>query len=619
MNPRRRTVLWIGAAFGLAATALAAGSALQSDRSGSSVSHAGRLVWTQGLTSLATSLAGLETALTGHDTVQARAAFRSARRDFKRIEGLLYFHSPILTAIINSPRIDDDDAPIPLPLATPIGFQTVESSLFEGNPSLDSARQETARMRWVVGQFQLLAGNTRVTDTTLVEVARIELARVTALGLAGFDASSSGDAVSEAADALDGLRDQIRVVRAPDSLKTAAERGLRVAALELRSGGDLETLNRLRFITGFAEPATIAIGRLRRYLRVPSPGIRTAWRPGAASLFEAGAFNPGAYAPAHARSSTPELVALGKQLFFEPRLSGPGSHSCAACHDPQLGFTDGRARARPLPGVSTPLRNTPTLWNATFQPSFFADDRARSLEAQAGVVLSSPAEMASSPELAATRLMADSSYRMAFARAMPDRGDSAITGLAVREALGAFQRTLTALDSRFDHALQGDTLALTVEERAGFTVYLGKGRCGTCHFIPLFNGVQPPDFKAGEPEIIGATANTNFREPKLDPDLGRGAVELVEVNRFAFKVPTLRNIALTAPYMHNGAFASLEKVIDFYDAGGGAGLGAAVPNPTLSPDSLHLTRAERKALIAFLQSLTDTSQAASIRPLPRGL
>jgi cytochrome c peroxidase len=574
----------------------------------SAAPHRGRLVWDQGLDALAATLRDLETALARADSAGARSAFRAARRDYKRIEGLLYFHSPILTADINSPRIDDDDAPNPLPLATPIGFQVIESALFDGEPSLDSARLETSRMRWVVGQFQLLARHTRVTDTTLLEAARLELARVTTLGLAGFDAGSSGDAIREAAEALEGLRQQLGTVHAPDSLKRTADAALDRAIGELRSGGDPETLNRLRFITGFAEPAAQAIDALRRSLRTPPPGARPLWRHDAPSVFASHAFDPAGYAPAHARQPTPTLIALGERLFFEPRLSGPGTHSCAFCHDPKRAFTDGQPRAKALPGVRTPpLRNTPTLLNAAFQPTLFADDRARSFEAQAGVVLTSPAEMASSPELVASRLNEDPSYRKAFARAMPDRGDSAITALEIRQALAAYERTLVALDSRFDRALRGDTLALSAQERAGFTVFLGKGRCGTCHFVPLFNGVQPPDFKTGEPEIIGVTAGADPRHPRLDPDLGRGGVDLISVSRFAFKVPTLRNIALTAPYMHNGAFPTLESVVDFYDAGGGAGLGADVKNPTLAPDSLHLTKPERLALVAFLCALTDTT------------
>jgi cytochrome c peroxidase len=142
---------------------------------------------------------------------------------------------------------------------------------------------------------------------------------------------------------------------------------------------------------------------------------------------------------------------------------------------------------------------------------------------------------------------------------------------------------------------------------------MGKGACGTCHFVPLFNGVQPPELRFGEPEIIGVTETADFTRPTLDPDPGRFLSDPIVINRFAFKVSTLRNVALTAPYMHNGAFTTLEEVVDFYDRGGGAGLGLDVPGQTLPPDSLGLTATERAALVAFMRALTDTSVVRAAR------
>jgi cytochrome c peroxidase len=135
---------------------------------------------------------------------------------------------------------------------------------------------------------------------------------------------------------------------------------------------------------------------------------------------------------------------------------------------------------------------------------------------------------------------------------------------------------------------------------------MGKARCGTCHFLPLMNGTLPPDFVSSEPEIIGVTERPLSRHARLDPDPGRGGVDNEPTHRAAFKVPTLRNVSRTAPYMHNGAFATLKEVVDFYDRGGGAGSGADVPGQTLSARPLHLTQREKGDLIAFLRSLDDT-------------
>lgn len=136
---------------------------------------------------------------------------------------------------------------------------------------------------------------------------------------------------------------------------------------------------------------------------------------------------------------------------------------------------------------------------------------------------------------------------------------------------------------------------------------MGRAACGTCHFAPLFNGATPPALVEAEPEVIGVPAQRRgVAAPALDPDPGRWGVRRTARNRGAFKTPALRNVARTAPYMHNGALATLADVIDFYDAGGGQGLGLRVPNQTLASDSLHLTRREKRDLEAFLRALSDT-------------
>ncbi|HEY9229558.1 MAG TPA: cytochrome c peroxidase, partial [Gemmatimonadaceae bacterium] len=321
------------------------------------------------------------------------------------------------------------------------------------------------------------------------------------------------------------------------------------------------------------------------------------------------AFDPTALAPAHARPSTPALTSLGERLFVDQRLSGNGGRSCATCHVTTKAFTDGLSRATPLPGRSDRLRNTPSLVNVAFEPSLFAEGRARSLETQVGTVLESPAEMASSVDKVAALVNGDERYRAEFAAAMPDRKGAPITGLEIRQVIAVYLRSLTAFDSRFDRAARGDSAAVSAEERRGFNLFMGRGKCATCHFVPLFNGVVPPEYRSAEAEVIGVPARADLSRPKLDDDVGRTNVEDIPNNRFAFKVPGLRNVALTAPYMHNGVFTTLDQVVDFYDRGGAAGLGLDLPNQTLSSAKLKLSAEEKSDLVAFLRSLTDTTSA----------
>lgn len=575
---------------------------------GADPSGRGRALFDSELTQLAGSLASLDTALVSSGQPdRATAAFRAARVAYKHAEPLLMYYAPLRAAVISGPRPEgDDDAPNAPLRSAPIGFQVIEAALFDGSLPRDSARKEIAQMRRVLEEIRIVTRSSDLSRASLLDAAKLQLARTSVLGLAGFDSDQSGDGVVEAAVSMDAIRTLIDATGDSSAARLSDDTLLRAAAAHLRAHPDFASFDRLQFITAYANPIGARLIALGRPDADSLDGPRRLWRTTAATPFVADAFDPTAFAPAHARATTPALVALGRRLFFDPRLSGSGTRSCATCHVPKKMFTDGRPRAMPLPGEHASLRNTPSLVNVAFEPSLFAEGRTRSLETQIGVVLSSKAEMGSSVELAAQRLAADTSYRRAFAMALSDRRAEAITGLEVRQVLAAYLRSLTAFDSRFDRALRGDTLAITSEERRGFTLFMGKAKCATCHFVPLFNGVVPPDYRSAEAEVIGVPSSSDTAHATLDADPGRANVELIPNNQSAFKVPGLRNVALTAPYMHNGVFATLEQVVEFYDRGGAAGLHINVPSQTLAPTPLKLTTTERKAIVAFLRSLTDT-------------
>jgi cytochrome c peroxidase len=448
-------------------------------------------------------------------------------------------------------------------------------------------------------------------DAELLDAVRAGIARVGTLGIAGFDTDEPRDIAIESAESLDGMVALATIaarLAATDAASQAwinSAAAMHTAAAQLRNDQVFVHMSRLTFIAAYLGAASRSVTAVRAALPPPKFPVRRMWRLAAGSVFDSAAFDPSAYAPEFAPPSTPALVALGRRLFFDPRLSGPQTRSCASCHDPSKAFTDGRARALTLDGAAqSTARNTPSLINAAFEPTLFADQRAGSLEEQVARVLSSAAEMRSSPELAAMRLQKDSSYRAQFAHAISIPRDTAVTALGVRIALAAYMRTLVALDSRVDRAARGDTSALSAPERHGFELFVGKARCASCHFMPLFSGVAPPEFVSEEPEVIGVPAAPG--SATLDPDPGRRGVDHITGHNVAFKVPSLRNVALTAPYMHNGAFKTLDEVVDFYDRGGGAGIGLRVPNQTLSAGPLHLRADEHHDLIAFLRALTDT-------------
>ncbi|HTO73552.1 MAG TPA: cytochrome c peroxidase [Gemmatimonadales bacterium] len=574
---------------------------------GDSLRHAtptpARALFEAGLDSLALALDSLDFALRHVSTSDRPAAFRRARREYKTIESLITVFSPATAALLNGPLPEESEDRPAAPLGAPAGFQIAEASLFAGEgPGADSVIRAVGEMTAAVRQFRTLTKYLSVSDATVLDAARLEIARVATLGLAGFDTDASGDGIVESAVALEGTA---RLAQLTATGAAAAE-SLRRAAHYLGANSDFARLDRLIAIRDYLEPAARAVHQARIGLAEPVSSLHRLWRTTRASLFEDGALDPSAFAPTFAPAPTPELIALGQRLFFEPRLSGPGTRSCGFCHLPARGFTDGLRVSQPLPGTSTPHpRNTPALLNAAFEPLLFADSRVGSLESQVETVIRSPAEMGGSVDTAAARLAGDSSYQADFARAFRSGKDTTVNARSLRLALAAFVRSLNSLNSRFDRALRGEAGALSRQEQHGFTVFMGKGRCGSCHFLPLMSGTMPPDFATSEPEIIGVPAQPMMSGAALDADPGRGGVDHEPTHRSAFKVPTLRNITLTAPYMHNGVFGKLEEVVEFYERGGGSGIGANVPGQTLPARRLRLTETERRDLVAFLGSLTD--------------
>lgn len=318
--------------------------------------------------------------------------------------------------------------------------------------------------------------------------------------------------------------------------------------------------------------------------------------------------------------STPEKAALGRLLYFDPILSGDNTQSCATCHHPDLGFTDGRNISMGVggKGIGTArtggrelTRNSPSIWNAAWYHRLYWDGRANDLEDQARNPITSEDEMNQKPEDLVTELKAIPAYVEMFEKAFGGSGASAVTFDNVTNAIAAFERTVISNNSPFDRYAAGETNALTAEQRRGLTLFRSlKTRCFECHGFPTFAN---PDFKViGVPPMPGRQSTV--------ADEGRGKIEGGDPYKFAFKVPTLRNVALTPPYMHNGRFQTLEEVIDFYSLGGGQGFGLDLPNLDDKIRRFSITQDEKKDLVAFLHSLTDESKKPEIpAKVPSGL
>jgi cytochrome c peroxidase len=292
-------------------------------------------------------------------------------------------------------------------------------------------------------------------------------------------------------------------------------------------------------------------------------------------------------------------------LFNDIQLSGKAGRSCGSCHIPAMVFTDGKPKALATDGETLLLRNTPTLLNAGYQTRQFYDSRQPTLEFQINDVVHNPAEMMGALDETAGTIAAQQPYKALFDKAYPGEAMS-VTRFTILNAIANYVRSLKSLNARFDRYMRGENVSFSAAEQHGFNLFMGKAKCGTCHFAPLFNGLVPTQFTETESEVLGVP-ETRKKKTRLDADSGRYYFTKSPVHLFAFKTPTVRNIALTAPYMHNGVFETLEEVIEFYNQGGGWGLGTGPVNQTLPAEKLNLTKQEKKDIIAFLHTLTDTS------------
>lgn len=287
---------------------------------------------------------------------------------------------------------------------------------------------------------------------------------------------------------------------------------------------------------------------------------------------------------------TPEKAALGKALFFEPRLSGAENMTCASCHNPSFGWE--APTATPVGALNTRLaRQAPTVLNTAWGHEFFWDGRAATAEEQAKGPIEAEVEMNLPLDVAVSRLSDIADYRDWFAKVFPERG---ITPDTIVAAIATFERTVVASYAPFDAWIDGDEDAISEEAKKGFRLFNGKAKCADCHGGWNFTDNAFHD--------IGTTTT----------DVGRGKLEPNNIKaQYAFKTPTLRDTAQRGPYMHTGELSTLEEVMYHYVAGG-------IDRPSRSPFMVpvDLTDEEIHNIIAFLRTLSGSKQVVTLPVLP---
>ncbi len=508
----------------------------------------------------------------------------------------------------------------------PAGLQPIEELVY--GEALDTASAKTLRtltedlavtLRRTV-KFQRAE---RLSHAQVWGAARYGVVRVFAMGVTGFDTPASGASLAESAVALAGIAAGVAPYypMLPDSLAAPIRDGF-AEGQTLLLAADFDAFDRVGFYRKVVAPlyrqlyaAQLALGVETPREVDPQPAHQNY---AAQDLFADDFLNDFVFAsqpaddPLFSRKRD-----LGRRLFHEVRLSRTQTLSCASCHRPELAFTDGEARS--LGSDGKPIRrNAPTLVGAVFAERYFADLREPSLARQIRHVIQDEHEFDMDYLGLVALLEADPSYRRDFNTAYADV-DSAyrLSAYSLGDALASYVRTLHSNSSPVDRYLRGETDELAPDVRRGMNLFMGKAVCATCHFAPTWSGLVPPYYRESESEVLGvprvwplpAGVEASAKTAYLDPDPGRITSGRPQDNApfyaFSFKTPTVRNAALTAPYMHNGAIGSLAEVVEFYKLGGGAGVGMDLPHQTLPFDKLELDEREIADLVAFMEALTD--------------
>ncbi len=544
-----------------------------------------------------------------------RANYFVLRNHYKHIELFIEYCAPFdVKYFINGPLVKKSEPEIGKRIVEPHGFQVIEEQLF-GMDVMDrkTLLDELTLLSSAFKTFDERLSELTISDSQILDMMQFELIRMGSLSLNGADATFTKTNITECIHVLQSFEGLLSAIkknypdkRYPVQTQQALVFKIRQAESYCSTHKNYDAFNRLYFITHYIKPVYKYLVQLHRSDLFPYTPVNYAIDLKSDKVFERDFFNLNYFSVQAVDTNGNELqVELGNFLFFDPILSGNNQRACASCHKPDMAFSDGLQKGRGFINDSSLTRNTPSLLNTIFQKHFFYDGRARQLEQQANDVLHNQREMNSSIGEMIAKLNQSEEYKHLFKKCYEGTVDTVISYYGILKAIAEYEKTLISMNSRFDKYIKGDYKQLNAREINGYTIFSGKALCGSCHFFPLFNSLVPPVYNDTEYEVIGVPEHS--RSKTIDKDEGRMVVSKSYIHQYAFKSPTVRNIALTAPYMHNGIYKELDDVIKFYNDGGGQGLGINIPHQTLPFDSLQLNKNEISDLKAFMLSLTDTT------------
>jgi cytochrome c peroxidase len=542
---------------------------------------------------------------------------RNTRNSFKEIEFFVAYHYPEFTKthLNAAPLFHIEAAGTSAYTLPPEGLQVLDELIFseEANEKKEEISTITNFLYNSYANFYLSTLNNGLSSGNNKTLPlRIELIRIYSLGVTGFDTPGSLNISEEAAHAFKGMSEYINDEAYFKNFKTEkANLIIQQAITYLGKNTDFESFDRIEFYKQFVQPLYEELGSwdgnpddLKNF---------SGWNVSNKDFFKADFLDPYFYTILKPSEDSEELKNLGEKIFYDQNFSANGTMSCASCHLPENAYTDLKQKSASNVEGKTVLRNSPSLYNAVFAKRFFYDMRAFYLEQQAEHVIYNQDEFNTDYQKIVQKLNDNKEYKKEFKKVFKD---GKISKQNFSKALSSFVASLYSFESDFDRFMRNEK-EISEDAKKGFNLFMGKANCATCHFAPHFSGLVPPFFNENESEVLGVTKKPITNLPiELDGDRGRINSNVKKENSWiyenSFKTMTVRNIALTKPYFHNGAFNTLEEVIDFYNEGGGEGLGLPMKNQTLPADKLDLTEIEKKQLIAFLNTLTDISKAKKL-------
>lgn len=561
--------------------------------------------------------------------------FKTIRLQYKKIEFLAEYLEPdFIKDYVNGPPLPHLERNFAqLSELEPEGLQAIEEIVYSDDletsaETKNELSNKVAKLITKVDEFVRFQPNIRLSDRNIFEAMQLQMIRIMTLTITGFDTPASSNSLVETNISLQTIQDVFiqyssELQKVNPKLKGEIEKLLTTSIIQLQKNENPDEFDRVRFIRDFADPLYGKLVDAQEQLHIEFVYETTPFKQSlnykSRSIFSENFLNKYYFTSLTEAENSSQKERLGELLFFDPILSKNNERACASCHRPELAFTDGLPKSAAMNFEGTVQRNSPTLVNAVYSDKFFYDLRADVLESQLEHVVISEKEFDTSFEEIINKISSIDEYRKLFNVAYGGNETEPITKSRIQEVLSSYVASLTSFNSEFDKYMRKETPKLSTSVYKGANLFLGKAGCATCHFLPVFNGSVPPMYREMESEVLGIPLTAQKGKQTLDPDLGRYLGPLKErskIYKHSFKTVTVRNVKATAPYMHNGVYKSLEEVMDFYNNGGGAGIGIHLENQTLPTEKLELTKAEIKDIIAFMNSLTDYSK---LNKQPKGV